>query len=248
MGAGGIRHDWYSNRQSCSRRSRHNLNLVVLPIRASSKERARRATKDLHAANNLSSELKFRRFVHRCRYEDASSQVFAHLLFVNTTKSVSNLVEPPNSAARRQFKGIRAGREAGNPLRPLPEQPDLTWSCHSLLHAMPCSIRAQARSLTMGRHAAPLAQRQRDVALEPAVASDRALDKLLLAFEPRCRVPSAGATRFAVLGPHPRRRTFVVVGRSFCCHLEAVQLHMISPDDKRLGARPGHGRSRAGSH
>ena len=113
-------------------------------------------------------------------------------------------VEPPNSAARRQFKGIRAGREAGNPLRPLPEQPGLTWSCHSLLHAMPCSIRAQARSLTMGRHAAPLAQRQRDVALELAVASDRALDKLLLAFEPRCRVPSAGETRFAVLGPHPR--------------------------------------------
>ena len=34
------------------------------------------------------------------------------------------------------------------------------------------------------------------------------------------------------------RRTFVVVGRSFCCDLEAVQLHMISPDDKRLGARP----------
>ena len=118
------------------------------------------------------------------------------------TKSVQNLVEPPNSAARRQFKGIRAGREAGNPLRPLPEQPDLTWSCHSLLHAMPCSIRAQARSLTMGRRAAPLAQRQRDVALELAVASDRALHKLLLAFEPRCRVPSAGATRFAVLGPH----------------------------------------------
>ena len=106
---------------------------------------------------------------------------------------------------------------------------------------MPCSIRAQARSLTMGRHAAPLAQRQRDVALEPAVASDRALDKLLLAFEPRCRVPSAGATRFAVLGPHPRaaiRRTFVVVGCSFCCRLEAVQPSMISPDDKRLGARP----------
>ena len=108
--------------------------------------------------------------------------------------------KPTNSAAQRQFKGFRAEREAGNPLRPLPEQPDLTWSCHSLLHAMPCSIRAQARSLTMGRHAAPLAQRQRDVALELAVASDRALHKLLLAFEPRCRVPSAGATRFAVLG------------------------------------------------
>ena len=40
--------------------------------RASSKERARRATKDLHAANNLSSQLKFLRSVHRCRYEDAS--------------------------------------------------------------------------------------------------------------------------------------------------------------------------------
>jgi hypothetical protein len=36
-----------------------------------------------------------------------------------------------------------------------------------------------------------------------AVASDRALHKLLSAFERRCRVPSAGATRFAVLGPHP---------------------------------------------
>ena len=34
------------------------------------------------------------------------------------------------------------------------------------------------------------------------------------------------------------RRTFVVVGCSFCCFLEAVQPHMISPDDKRLGARP----------
>ena len=159
----------------------------------------------MHAANNLSSELKFRRFVHTCRCEDASvRQVRESAICKHPTKSVQNLDEPPNSAARRQFKGIRAGREAGNPLRPLPEQPDLTWSCHSLLHAMPCSIRAQARSLTMGRHAAPLAQRQRDVALELAVASDRALDKLLLAFEPRCRVPSAGATRFAVLGPHPR--------------------------------------------
>jgi len=34
------------------------------------------------------------------------------------------------------------------------------------------------------------------------------------------------------------RRTFVVVGCSFCCRLEAVQPSMISPDDKRLGARP----------
>jgi len=29
-----------------------------------------------------------------------------------------------------------------------------------------------------------------------------------------------------------------VVGCSFCCSLDAVQPHMISPDDKRLGARP----------
>ena len=110
----------------------------------------------------------------------------------------------------------------------LPQSPQR----HAVLNPRP------GARLTMGRHAAPLAQRQRDVALELAVASDRALDKLLLAFEPRCQVPSAGATRFAVLGPHPRRRTFVVVGCSFCCRLEAVQLHMISPDDKRLGARP----------
>ena len=94
---------------------------------------------------------------------------------------------------------------------------------------MPCSIRAQARSLTMGRHAAPLAQRQRDVALELAVASDRALDKLLLAFEPRCRVPSAGATRFAVLG---------LLAANVCRRRLQLQLHMISSDDKRLGARP----------
>ena len=111
-----------------------------------------------------------------------------------------------SATAVQRNSGRAAKRETHcGPHAPLPEQPDLTWSSHSLVHAMPCSIRAQARSLTMGRHAAPLAQRQRDVALELAVASDRALDKLLLAFEPRCRVPSAGATRFAVLGPHPRR-------------------------------------------
>jgi len=46
--------------------------IYPLVLRASSKERARRATKDLHAANNLSSQLKFRRSVHRCRCEDAS--------------------------------------------------------------------------------------------------------------------------------------------------------------------------------
>ena len=103
---------------------------------------------------------------------------------------------------------------------------------------MPCSIRAQARSLTMGRHAAPLAQRQRDVALEPAVASDRALDKLLLAFEPRCRVPGPGPGRQGVQCSSFVGGTFVVVGCSFCCSYEAVQPHMISPDDKRLGARP----------
>ena len=125
--------------------------------------------------------------------------ISASLLFINTDQ-IS--VEPCRTTELGSATAVQ--RNSGRARSGKPTAATAGAACHSLLHAMPCSIRAQARSLTMGRHAAPLAQRQRDVALELAVASDRALDKLLLAFEPRCRVPSAGATRFAVLGPHPR--------------------------------------------
>ena len=134
-------------------------------IRASRKERARRATKDLHAANNLSSQLKFRRFVKVCRCEDSSVRHSASLLFINTDQiSVEpcRTTELSSATAVQRNSGRAAKRETHcGPHALLPEQPGLTCSSNGLFHAMPCSIGAQAHRKTMARRAAPLAQRQR---------------------------------------------------------------------------------------